>query len=75
MSEDKLYAIVIGERKVNMRYVTTCPFVRTDKVGGKVPLAVYLSYTRAMEARQLILKTCGHKSVHIACYVEQGARK
>lgn len=61
----KVYAVVIGDAGRNQRYITTCPFITSNKSSSEMPLAVYLMYSRAVYARKLILVDCGHRAVHI----------
>ena len=61
----KVYAVVIGDVGRNQQFITTCPFVKSDKPYDERPLAVYLRYSRVYQARKLILADCGHKAVHI----------
>lgn len=61
MSELKLWAVVIGNKRKSLRYVTYDPFIPTNCDN----LAVYETRTRAREARKKVLADCGHKSVHV----------
>lgn len=65
---DKLYVVVIGEPRRNQRYITVCPFIKTDLPFSEYPLAVYSKCSRARKARKLILRVVGHKSVHVIRY-------
>lgn len=69
--DKKLYAVVIGRKNRNPRYVSYCPFADANKPADEIPLAVYLKYSRAQQVRKEILKVCGHKDVHIIRFEAQ----
>lgn len=59
----KLWAVVIGRKVHNLRYIAY-------KSGSDKDLAVYETRTEARVERQEILKDCGHKAVHTAQFIE-----
>jgi len=61
----RVYVVVIGDLRQNHRYITYCPFIESGKPIGEKPLAVYLTRSRARQARKCILGECGHKAVHV----------
>ena len=59
----KLWAVVIGRKAYNLRYVAY-------KHNSDRDLAVYETRTEAREERWRTLKDCGHKSVHVVPFIE-----
>lgn len=60
-----MYAIVIGRKDRDNRYVALHPSSFPDIPLSSYPLAVYKKYQEAREARKRILKSCMHKDVFI----------
>ena len=59
----KLWAVVIGRKAYNLRYVAY-------KYDSSDSLAVYETRKEAREERRRTLKDCGHKSVHVVPFIE-----
>lgn len=62
--KQKLYAIVIGDRKKDQRYIAF-HHLPSNAITSEYPLAIYENYQTARKARHKILKEINHKDVYI----------
>lgn len=60
-----LWAVIIGRKKINTRYIAYEPFSDGDNKNGR--LAIYECKKRAEEAKEKILNHCGHKDIFVIC--------
>lgn len=65
----KLYAVVIGRKRINQQYVVYEPFSGGDNKNGR--LAVYDTMVLAKKAKEKTLACCGHTDVFIIKFVPE----
>ncbi len=67
----KLYAVVVGKKRVNKRYVAFHPQFERHLVGLITPLAVFDNKKNAQKAKQKILDDCGHTDIYVITFTSK----